>query len=85
MKIDGQTMNKFMSHSKVLSHVKKISNKINHDYKNKNLVFISVLKSSVFFLSDLVRYINIPFEVDFIKMETTKSLLVLRKTSIRRS
>ncbi|WP_416198180.1 MAG: hypoxanthine phosphoribosyltransferase [Sporanaerobacter sp.] len=38
---------------------------ISNDYKNGNLVVISLLRGSFIFASDLVRNINIPLEIDF--------------------
>src|SRR5437764_2668884 len=38
---------------------------ISRDYEGRNLVLVGVLKGAVFFLSDLMRHIEIPCEVDF--------------------
>src|SRR5436309_13892831 len=38
---------------------------ISCDYEGKDLLLIGVLKGAVFFLSDLMRHIEIPCEVDF--------------------
>lgn len=43
---------------------------IRHDYRNKNPLLIGILKGSFIFMADLVRKIDIPFEVDFIRLSS---------------
>jgi len=43
----------------------ELGEEISRDYAGKSLLLIGVLKGAVFFLSDLMRYIDIPVEVDF--------------------
>ena len=38
---------------------------ISADYQGRDLLLVGVLKGAVFFLSDLMRHIDIPVEVDF--------------------
>jgi hypoxanthine phosphoribosyltransferase len=55
---------------------------ISRDYAGRNLLLIGVLKGAVFFLSDLMRHIEIPCEVDFMAVASygsaTKSSGVVR-------
>ncbi len=46
------------------------------DYKDKNPVLIGVLKGAFVFLSDLVRRLDIPVEVDFIRASSYGSAAV---------
>lgn len=49
-----------------LSHrVRQLGQEISRDYEGKDLVLVGVLKGAVFFLSDLMREIEVPCEVDF--------------------
>jgi hypoxanthine phosphoribosyltransferase len=45
--------------------VRELGAEISRDYEGRNLLLIGVLKGAVFFLSDLMRHIEIPCEVDF--------------------
>lgn len=42
-----------------------LGRRISEDYKDKNLVLVSVLKGSVVFMTDLMRKISIPCSIDF--------------------
>jgi hypoxanthine phosphoribosyltransferase len=45
--------------------VRQLGKEISRDYEGQDLVLVGVLKGAVFFLSDLMRHIEIPCEVDF--------------------
>ena len=45
--------------------VVELGQQISSDYADRPLLLIGVLKGAMFFLSDLMRYIEIPVEVDF--------------------
>ena len=45
--------------------VRELGAEISRDYAGTRLLLVGVLKGAVFFLSDLMRYIEIPCEVDF--------------------
>jgi hypoxanthine phosphoribosyltransferase len=45
--------------------VVELGEEISRDYAGRSLLLVGVLKGAVFFLSDLMRYIDIPVEVDF--------------------
>src|SRR3954454_6264854 len=45
--------------------VRQLGAEISRDYAGRDLLLIGVLKGAVFFLSDLMRQIDIPCEVDF--------------------
>jgi hypoxanthine phosphoribosyltransferase len=45
--------------------VAELGDEISRDYAGRSLLLIGVLKGAVFFLSDLMRFIDIPVEVDF--------------------
>jgi hypoxanthine phosphoribosyltransferase len=45
--------------------VAELGEEISRDYAGRSLLLVGVLKGAVFFLSDLMRFIDIPVEVDF--------------------
>ncbi len=62
--------------------VRELAEQVSRDYADKDLLLIGVLKGAVFFLSDLMRQIDIPVEVDFMAVASygsaTKSSGVVR-------
>ena len=47
-----------------------LSAQIRKDYKGKNPLVIGILKGSFVFMSDLVRAMNIPVEIDFVRLSS---------------
>jgi hypoxanthine phosphoribosyltransferase len=45
--------------------VGELGEQISRDYAGRSLLLVGVLKGAVFFLSDLMRFIDIPVELDF--------------------
>jgi hypoxanthine phosphoribosyltransferase len=45
--------------------VRELADDVSRDYAGKDLVLVGVLKGAVFFLSDLMRNLDVPCEVDF--------------------
>jgi hypoxanthine phosphoribosyltransferase len=62
--------------------VRELAAEISRDYAGKDLLLVGVLKGAVFFLSDLMRHLDVPCEVDFMAVASygsaTKSSGVVR-------
>ncbi|MGI8715440.1 MAG: hypoxanthine phosphoribosyltransferase [Solirubrobacteraceae bacterium] len=62
--------------------VRELAAEISRDYAGRELLLIGVLKGAVFFLSDLMRNLDVPVEVDFMAVasygSSTKSSGVVR-------
>lgn len=54
------------SEEQIKERVAEIGKQISEDYKGKELVLVSILRGSFVFLSDLIRNISIPCEIDFL-------------------
>jgi hypoxanthine phosphoribosyltransferase len=50
--------------------IKEMAADVSRDYKGRDLLLIGVLKGAVFFLSDLMRHLDIPCEVDFMAVSS---------------
>jgi hypoxanthine phosphoribosyltransferase len=61
----GKGIKIIISRRELEKKVKELGNRISRDYSGKELILIGILKGSFVFLSDLVRQIKIPHEVDF--------------------
>ena len=49
----------------LVRRVRELGEEISRDYAGKDLFLVGVLKGAVFFLSDLMRALEVPCEVDF--------------------
>ncbi len=50
--------------------VHKLGAQISEDYKDRKLLLVSILKGSIMFMSDLMRSITIPCEIDFMAVSS---------------
>ena len=50
--------------------IAQLGAQISRDYADKNLLMVSVLKGSVVFMSDLMRAIDIPCQIDFVMVSS---------------
>ena len=48
--------------------VKDLADRINRDYEGQSLIVIGILKGACIFLSDLVRRLSMPVEIDFVRL-----------------
>ena len=60
--------------SEILAAVRKVADAINHDIADKNPLFICVLNGAFMFASDLMKNVNIPCEITFIKLSSYEGL-----------
>lgn len=49
---------------------KRLGARITEDFKGKNLLVLGILKGCVFFMTDLVRCINLPMSIDFMSVSS---------------
>ncbi|MBQ2342340.1 MAG: hypoxanthine phosphoribosyltransferase [Bacteroidaceae bacterium] len=68
IQVKDKTFRISIPESKIQERVKVIANKINQEYAGKNPVFLSVLNGSFIFSADLLREMNIPCEICFVKL-----------------
>ena len=82
MSDDGLIGETLVPEDRLAQRVKELAAEISRDYTGRDLLLVGVLKGAVFFLSDLMRYLEIPVEVDFMAVASygsaTKSSGVVR-------
>ncbi len=59
-----------LSESDLDKIVSELAEKIENDYRDKNLLLLGILKGSVVFMSDLMKKINLPMQIDFMKVSS---------------
>jgi hypoxanthine phosphoribosyltransferase len=69
-KYSGKTLTEVITEASINKRIEELAAKISTDYQGKTPIIIGVLNGSVFFLSDLVRKLSIPCEIDFIKVSS---------------
>jgi hypoxanthine phosphoribosyltransferase len=65
---DGERI--LFSEEQILARVAELGTEISHDYKDKELLVIGILKGAIIFLSDLVRRIRVPLYYDFMAVSS---------------
>ena len=68
IKVKDKTFSLFIPEEKILSAVKHVAERINKDYEGKEPVFLAVLNGSFIFASDLMKEVNLPREISFVKL-----------------
>ena len=59
-----------ISEETLQSRIAELGAQISEDYAGKNLLLLCVLKGGVLFLTDLMRHVNIPHEIDFLAISS---------------
>ena len=67
---EGSELVEFISSDLIQKKVIEISQSINIKYKGKIPIIIGVLNGAFLFMSDIIRNLNIEFEIDFIKIDS---------------
>jgi hypoxanthine phosphoribosyltransferase len=61
-------LNPLFSREQIASIVKGLAEQISEDYRDRDLVLVCILKGAFMFLSDLVRDLQIPVKIDFVRL-----------------
>jgi len=59
-----------ITREEIFFEVRKLAQEINEDYKDKTPLIIGILKGSFVFLADLIRFLDIPVEIDFAQLSS---------------
>ncbi len=59
-----------LTSGEIAAGVKKLADQIRRDYHDKHPLLLGVLKGSFIFLADLIRLLDFPLEIDFIRVSS---------------
>lgn len=67
---NGEIFKIYLTQQKIEERVAELGRELTDQYRDKHPIFIGVLNGAYIFLSDLMRHITIPCEVDFLKLSS---------------
>ncbi len=70
VQVSDKRFKNYISHEEILHSLSEIAVRINAYYRDKNPVFLVVLNGAFMFASDLLKYIEIPCEVSFMRVSS---------------
>jgi len=70
MQIKDLQFKKFINKSEVQQQVSSLAEQINIDYKDKSPIFLPILNGSFIFAADLIKQIEVPCKVSFVKISS---------------
>jgi hypoxanthine phosphoribosyltransferase len=70
MKIKDLEFKQFINKSKIQEKVRSLAVDLNIDYEGKTPVFLPILNGSFMFASDLIKLIDVPCKVSFVKISS---------------
>jgi hypoxanthine phosphoribosyltransferase len=65
-----EKMEVLLTAKQIEERIKELAEAISEDYRGTKILVIGVLKGAVIFLSDLVRHLSIPVEIDFMAVSS---------------
>ena len=66
--MNAHCLNSLLSREEIASIVKGLAERISEDYDQREVVLVCILKGAFIFLSDLVRHLQIPVQIDFVRL-----------------
>lgn len=57
-----------ISEKEIAERVDKLALELNQDFKNKEVILVSILKSSLYFMTDLSRKLDFSLKLDFLEL-----------------
>ena len=62
-----------INRDEIADTVDRLAREVQSDYQGKNPVLIGILKGSFVFMADLVRRLDLPLELDFVRLSSYKA------------
>lgn len=70
MQVKDLTFTQFINKSSIQQKVRGLADQLNEDYQNKTPLFLPILNGSFMFASDLIKQVEIPCRVSFVKISS---------------
>lgn len=68
--LNGYTFRVYLTREEIDQRVKQLGEELSRDFRDRKPIIIGVLNGAYIFLADLMRYMSIPCEVDFLKLSS---------------
>lgn len=68
--LDEKNFTKYINRNEIDAAVQSLANRINHDYKDKEVVLVGVLKGAILFLADLSRHLKLNMDIEFVRLSS---------------
>ena len=82
--MNNYKVREMISEEKVVERIKEIAEQINKDFEGESVTLICILKGSIFFTTELAKYIKVPVVIDFMQCASygadTKSSGIVKLT-----
>ena len=70
MLLDDKNFTKYINRHEIDAAIQSLGNRLNADYKDKEVVLVGVLKGAIIVMADLVRHLNFSYEVEFVRLSS---------------
>ncbi|MFR1672762.1 MAG: hypoxanthine phosphoribosyltransferase [Candidatus Gastranaerophilaceae bacterium] len=70
MKIKTEDLKVLFSENQIQGRIKELAREMNEYYKGEEVIAICVLKGAVMFATDLVKYLDMPLKMEFIRLSS---------------
>jgi hypoxanthine phosphoribosyltransferase len=70
MMLDDKNFTKYLNRHEIDAAVQSLANRINADYEGKQVILVCVLKGAILFAADLVRYLKVDNEIEFVRLSS---------------
>ena len=68
IQVKDRVFDVFLKEEDIQKEIKRVASEINRDYKDKEPLFLCVLNGSFMFAADLLKDVNVPCNVSFVKV-----------------
>jgi hypoxanthine phosphoribosyltransferase len=72
IQLEDKSFEVFIREEEITKEIAALAERINLEYKNKEVTFIAILNGAFMFASDLIKSITIPCEISFVKVSSYK-------------